>query len=205
MNGIPNKKTSLLWLLLPVIVLVLGVAGFAVLLYGGISGIEEKLTRVVVPGEETITLTEAGTYTVFHEHQSVVDGKTYSNPPTLEGLTVTLTSEDSGVAIPLSSATASSNYDLGSKSGVGVGQFEISAPGQYVLSASYAPGQDGPEVVLTLVPGFMGGLAGTIFGAFASCFGSLALAVILTIVILVKRFRSASPPAAEPPRAAPMA
>ena len=159
---------------------VVGILGFV----GGIAEMRDRLQRVVVPGTGTLTLDEPGTYTIYHEHQSAVGGRTYSNPPILSGLTCTVTSKESGGPASLSEVTMSKTYTLGSRAGIAVWQFDVEKAGEYQLSATYAPGATGPPVVLAVGRRLFGWIAKKILGLIAGLvalflLGGGALAIIL--------------------------
>lgn len=58
------------------VILGLAIAGW--LVWTEIAALQNALIRMVVPGTSVLTLDEPGTYTIFHEADSVVDGKLYS-------------------------------------------------------------------------------------------------------------------------------
>ena len=78
-----------IWYLVAIGIFLAGMAAMAAFLFTRLIGMDDGLTRFVVPGEQTLTL-EAGNYTIFHEPQSVIDGKIYAAPGALGGLTVTV-------------------------------------------------------------------------------------------------------------------
>jgi len=54
------------------------IAGVSVAVWLGLSvywRLQNALTRVVVPGNDVLTLDEPGSYTIYHEPESVVDGQ----------------------------------------------------------------------------------------------------------------------------------
>src|SRR6185312_10238567 len=110
----------------------LAAAGYYIL--HQVTAIADRLIQVVVPGQATLTLNESGTYTIFHEYRSVVDGKIYAAGG-LSGLRVTVTSPG-GTDVPLTRPGATSRYTLSSRAGVSVFAFEAPAPGAYRLTAA---------------------------------------------------------------------
>jgi len=159
---------------------ILGVIGFAAILVYGLSGLTNKLQQVVMPGTHEIKLDEAGTYTVFHEHKSVVDNKVYAGPASISGLQCAIKSKG-GDEIPVTGSSMSSNYTVGSRSGYSIYEFTIQTPGTYTLTASYADGREEPKVVLAIGASFMKSLLFSIFG----CIGALLFGSVLSIVIIV--------------------
>ena len=65
-----------IWYLVAIAIFLVGMAAMAAFLITRLMSMDSGLTRFVVPGEQTLTL-EAGSYTIFHEPQGVIDGKIY--------------------------------------------------------------------------------------------------------------------------------
>ncbi len=163
-----------------------GMAGMGAFLVSRLSAMQDQLTRFVVPGTHALTL-EAGSYTIFHEMQSVVDGKVFASPG-LGGLAVTVTGPG-GDAVPLSDA-GSGRYTFGGHTGVSLFDFTAPVAGAYTVDARYGDGNAGPETVLAVGAGFMASLLGTVFGALAIAFSGSIIAAILVVMTLVKRRRA---------------
>jgi hypothetical protein len=87
-----GSSPSRYWYLIAVLVFLAGFAGMAMVLFNQLSKLGDDLVQIVVPGERELTL-EAGSYTIFHERQSIVDGRIFS-VDSIAGLAVTLTSAD---------------------------------------------------------------------------------------------------------------
>jgi hypothetical protein len=141
------------------------------------------MIRVVMPGSIVVTLDAPGTYTIYHEADSVVDGKLYS-APNIAGLSVTVTGDGTGAQIPVAVPSMSSSYSVGGHSGKSVLAFEITAPGRYLLSGRYANGRSEPQTVLAVSRGFLGRLLGTIFGAI----GAVGLGFIAALVLVLTTY-----------------
>lgn len=149
---------SRLWYLLAAVVFIAGFAGMGTVLFNSLASLGDGLVQIVVPGEKKLVL-EAGRHTIFHERQSTVDGRIF-NVENIAGLGVDLTSA-AGDPIALSPASAGT-YQFGGRSGSAVLQFDIEQPGEYLLSAAYREGASGPQTVLAVGKGFVGGLVTTI-------------------------------------------
>lgn len=182
----PATVPGRIWYFVAVGIFLVGMAAMAAFLITRLMGMGEHLTRFVVPGEETLTL-EAGSYTIFHEPQGVIDGKIYAGG-SIEGLTVTVTGPD-GSDVPLAAA-GSGRYSLGGHTGFSVFDFTAASPGAYVIAGSYADDAPGPQTVLAVGAGFLSGLLTTIFGSLAIAFGGAIVAVIIGVTVLVKRRRA---------------
>jgi len=173
-----------------------GVVGFAVFLLTGLSGMNDGLTQVVAPGVVDLDLTEDGTYTIFHEYRSVIDGQVYSSPPGgVSGLNFRVVDKETGEEIPVAPTTSNMHYDLGGRSGHGILSFVINRPGTHQLSTYYLSGAKKPRVALAVGHGFMKNLFTLIFSCIGILFGSLGLAAVIAVVTLARRVsqKSAAP------------
>jgi hypothetical protein len=168
-----------------------GVAAFVWLLLSGITGAQKGFQRGVAPGQIQLQLDTPGTYVIFYEFQSVMDGKVYSTADALPPLSVSVAARDSGATVAVAEPTMSQNYSLGSRSGRSILAFEAGQPGTYILTAAYPRSSIGPEIVLAVGQGFGSRLMATILGSIATLFGSLALAVVIAVITFVKRGRTA--------------
>jgi hypothetical protein len=155
---------------------IIGQLSLTLFLFNNLSGLTGALTQVVVPAKSEIVFPETGKYTVFYEYQSVVGNRLFFTGERLSGLHCTLTSKVTGYRIPLSRPLTRSTYSLGDRKGVSVLTFNIDQQGQ-----------EGPEIVLAMGRGFMKKLLGTIFGGLALFFGSVAIAIAIIVVTLLKR------------------
>ena len=191
MNGgrtasMPGRK----WYWVAGAVGVAGAAGFVSLLLYGIAGIGDALMQVRAPGEIELALEEPGTYTVFHEYESVFEGCYYASRTVVSGLEVRVTPLGGGAAVAVRRAGTNSTYELAARSGVSIFEFAIADPGPYRVSAAYAGGGDSPAVVLAIGHDFMGKLMAIIFGGFGVMIAGLGGAGAITAVTYVKRDRA---------------
>ena len=140
-------------------------------------------TRVVVPGSHELEL-KSGTYTVFYEYNSSVGGVAYSTSEYLDGMVVTVRSQDGSGVVPVKDTSTNSNYQIGSRAGASMFQFHIDEPGTYVLTARYEDGSTKPSVVLAVgqsnflrifLPAMPLGLFGLVVG------------LLITVWVFVKR------------------
>jgi hypothetical protein len=181
-------------------ILLLGIAGFALVLFTRLKDLGSGLEQVVVPGETELAL-DAGTYTIFHEHRSVVDGRFYSAPENVPGLRVRVVSAASGRELPVRPPGGDASYSIGGRSGVAIFSVDVPEPGRYRVSGD-VPGGGGPYV-LALGSGFGRRLLTTILGAIAVALLSFVAALTVAIVTFVRRRRARG--AAPQPRPAPAA
>jgi hypothetical protein len=166
------------------------VAGVGVAVWLGLSvywRLQNALTRVVVPGSDLLTLDEPGSYTIYHEPESVVDGQLYS-AENVTGLRVTVTGGD-GAPVAVTAPAISSSYTIGGHSGKAVWGFEIATPGSYRLSAEYVGGRNGPQTVLAIGRDFFWPVFRGIFGAIGSVMAGFAGALALVLTTYFRRQR----------------
>ena len=182
----PAAPPGRIWYLIAIGVFIAGMVAMVVFLVTRLTGFDEGLTRFIVPGEQTLTL-EGGNYTIFHEAQSVIDGKIYASSG-LGGLEVTVTGPD-GADVPLASS-GSGRYTFGGHSGFAVFDFTAPAAGPYVVAGRYADASPGPETVLAVGHGFLSSLLWTVFGSLGIAFGGAAIAAAIGVTVLVKRRRA---------------
>ena len=182
----PATPPGRIWYLVAVGIFLVGMAAMTAFLITRLMSMDSGLTRLVVPGEQTLTL-EAGTFTIFHEPQGVIDGKIYSGGA-LTGLTVTITGPG-GSDVPLAAAS-SGRYSFGGHTGFAVFDFTAASPGAYVIAGRYADDAPGPQTVLAVGAGFLSGLLTTIFGSLGIAFGGAIIAAIIGVRTLVKRRRA---------------
>jgi len=175
------------------VVLLAGVAACTYLIWHGLTTLDEDLTLVTAPGTHTLTFDEPGTYFIFYEHESIVDGRAFSTPEKLpNGLSCRLTSDATGQEIKLSRAI-SSTYSIGSREGKAIYQYEIAEPGSYTLSCRYAEGTSGPEIALAVGKNVVLTFIASIFGAVATCGIMVLLLIVIVVVAVVRHSRSRRP------------
>jgi hypothetical protein len=160
----------------------------------------DDLTQVVVPGSADITFAESGAYAVYYEYRSVVSGAVYAGSETSPALVCTLTSKTSGADVAVVPDYVKTNtYSTKERERVGVliRSTTIDGPGTYTFSCRYADGSSQPEIVLAVGPNFVWqffGIAARSGVALAAgavvLFGSSLVAIVIAIVIAVKRHRS---------------
>jgi hypothetical protein len=160
--------------------LLAGGGGAGLLMWSGLSGLDDGMTRIVVPGTSVLTLSQPGAYTIYHEPESVIDGKIYASE-NVNGLRVAV-AEDGGEQVTVTSPGMHSTYSIGGHHGVSVLAFEITKPGRYRLTAAYPGGRSEPVAVLAVGQGFVGRLVMTILGAVGS--GLIGFFAALTIALV---------------------
>lgn len=178
-----RKLPSAWWYILPSILLIIGIG---LIFYFVISVISntDKGEGFIVPGSYELSIEEPGTYTIFHEYRTNIDGKYYETDEEISGLSLVLENEADGSMIELSSS-GNSQYGNNGREGVSIASFRAKEPGTYILSAQYEDGQ-GPDVVLTISKDFVKSLLFGI-GSVIAGIGFIVLSFISFIVVLLLR------------------
>ena len=148
----------------------------------------EDMLQVVVPGEASLQVEEAGDFVIFYESKSIVDGRAFSTGP-LPGMTLRIVSDATGEPVDITEPSTTVSYDVGGRSGESIAAFTADEPGDYTLSAAYSDGQEGGEVVLAIGSGSTGavGLALAIAGVGMIIF---LAGIILAVRTYVRRRRA---------------
>jgi hypothetical protein len=190
MTGMSSTRApSAAWYGLAVLILVAGWVGMGTLLATRLSGATDRMMRLVVPGEAELRLHQTGTYTIFHEYRSTLDGRVYDTP-SIDGLDVTVRAVPSGRLIELMRG-ADSSYTFSGSAGRSLFDFEVSEPGAYRIAGVYADGRKEPQAVLAVDRGFVGDLLVTILGAIALAFGGTGGAIVVAILVARRRAKAA--------------
>jgi hypothetical protein len=172
------------WLWFVVAGLIAVASGVAASLYllPRLGSVDAGLIRVVVPGNATLTLDKPGTYTIFHEKHSVVDGKYYASD-TVTGLRVELVAEADDAPVPIVEPSTTTSYSLANRGGVSIFAFTIDRPGRYRLTTNLANGQ----VVLAIGQGMVGAALRLIGATTAIVCAGFAVAGIIVLIVIWQR------------------
>ncbi len=169
-----------------------GVVAFSVLLLSSLSGMGDDLQQMKAPGKAEFTFREPGSYTVFHEHESVFEGAYFSSPDAVSGLKIGVKPSAGGKALAVNAAGVNASYELSGRSGVAIFEFEITEPGAYRINARYGDGRSKPVVILAIGHDFMGGLFTLILSGLGLLFGGLGGAGVIAVFTYLKRDRALS-------------
>jgi len=142
-------------------------------------------TRFVVPGTHELYFDDTGKYTLFYEYKSSVDGQVYSTSEYLKGVVVSIESEDGTCLVPVSNTSGNMSYEIGSRAGKSLFEFEIEEPGTYIVTTEYRDGTSTPEVVFAIGPTF--DILGNILRSFAIGFAGFVLGTIVLVWVFLKR------------------
>jgi hypothetical protein len=148
--------------------------------------------RIVAPGTDTFQIERTGSYRIFHEHSTTLNGRSIRQTTPPDGLEVQLL-DPRGQQVSLSPSSGET-YSYMSSEGTSLFSFDAPHVGTYTLTATLEDGDPGP-VVLTIGRGmmrFVGGLFAVICGGFITV--PLAIAgIILLIIGLVQRSSAPRP------------
>src|SRR5436190_20058677 len=156
------EMRSPLWFVVAGVIALAGLVAAALYLVPRIGAVDQGTIRTVMPGSAVLVLDKPGSYTIFHERRSVVDGRYYASD-SADGLRVTLVTDPRGAPVALVEPKMSSSYHMGSREGQSIFAFDIAEPGRYRLSASLANGAAEPKVVLAVSQGLVGGIFQLVF------------------------------------------
>ncbi|TFG85630.1 MAG: hypothetical protein E4H18_05220 [Hyphomicrobiales bacterium] len=159
--------------------------------YAKLVDLTRELTQIVVPGEAVLTL-EPGHYTIFHEYQSLVDGRLYSGTD-VSGLQVRVAPADGGEPLALEQPGASSSYELGGRAGRSVLVFEVTQAGQYRLAAGYPQGEEKSQAVLAVGRETTGRILSLVFSVVGIIFLGVAAAVLIAVMTYRRRRAGVAP------------
>lgn len=179
----PDNGPSRLWYVLAGAIVAVGFSLMAALLIWQLPYLTKGMQRVVMPGEASLIL-EPGTYTIFNEYRTQVDGKFYSGAP-LDGLVLKIVGPN-GSELDLDEPM-SSRYSVGGRHGVAAYAFTVTEPGPHTLKAKYEEGGRGYKVVLAVGQGFVTAILVLVFGCLSLVFGSIGIAAAIAVPVHRKR------------------
>src|SRR5262249_48870323 len=152
-------------------------------LFRGFDALEHQLTRIVIPvADAPLQLDEPGTYTIFHEYRSTIDGRSYAADK-ITNLIVELHGPN-GQSVGLKS-NATSNYTMQENAGRSLFDFEARETGTYRLKATYGDRRAEPQTVLAIGRGFMLNLFTMVLTGMAFALGGLATGLGIGITVFI--------------------
>lgn len=184
------------WYALALVCVAAGFVGMGAYMFPRIDTIGDTLVRLLAPGEITLSAAEPGTYTIFHEERSVVDGAAFVSK-SVSGLRVSVTSA-AGETIPVVPSSTTETYTLGAYAGTSILTFQITEPGSYRVAAAYNDGRTEPRVPLTIGHNFLADLMLTIIVGIGIVFASVVLAAVVIVIVAQKRSKARHAGAAQP-------
>lgn len=160
----------------------------------GLIRLGDGMHRVVAPGSEQVELADTGSYTIFYEYESRVDGVEYSTGSSTPSLNISVIRVSDGAEIPVRSNVMSTSYSTTNRAGHAIRSFDIDQAGEYTIAAEYADGRESPEIVLAIGQGVVRQIITSVGAFFGSgiIFCSLTLIAGAFALITFLRRRSAS-------------
>jgi hypothetical protein len=155
-----------------------------------ISTMEVGLTQAVFPGEITVSFAAPGNYQIFYEEHSEFNGRVFDTGSRVPGLKFTVTNSETGEAIPLHRAAVSETYEVNGRSGRLVLQFLVAKPGSYKVAANYDDDQQHEDAVFAVGNVQFGRFTLLLLGGIFSIFGFGGAAVLVIVLIEVRRYSS---------------
>lgn len=170
------------WFLLAPVLLIGGIVAAFALVVSGVSGMASERQVVPVPGKGEVSFEEAGAVLVSFEETGAAPARVPS------GLEVRIYSTGDSEALPMSSPGANYTYHYSGVAGRGIGAVEIPSPGSYRVETRLRQGTEPPPgAAVAIGRNPAGAILGAVFGAFALAGGGAVLALILVVVVAVKR------------------
>jgi hypothetical protein len=185
---------SPVWFVVAGLIALAGFVGAALYLMPRLGAAEAGMMRVVVPGTAQLMLDKPGTYTIYHEKKSTVDGRYYASE-NVDGLGLALAAEATGAPVKLDEPKTSTSYTIGNRSGSSIYAFTLDQPGRYRLTSTLAGGRGDAKAVLAIDQGTFGAMVRTIFGAIAIVFAGLGVAGAIVFAVVWQRSKAARPAA----------
>lgn len=138
-NNEPDQS-GMGWYIFGAVLILVGLAGVIVMGVYGVKGVMntgDKLHRFKIPGSHELQLEKSGTYTVYHEHTSQLDGEMFRTGGTdLNNYKFTLhPKNEPDREISMTSGNGSSSYEFGNRKGTSLFTFTVDKPGKYVFQA----------------------------------------------------------------------
>ena len=180
---------SPLWFVLAGAIALAGLVAAALYAMPRIAEVDQGTIRIVVPGSTVLSLDRPGTYTIFHERRSVVNGIYYASD-SANGLRVTVVAEGSGAHVALTQPRMSSSYEIGGREGKSILAFDVTEPGRYRLTASLESGAAQPKIVLAISRGLIGSVFRIVLTTLGIAFGGVGLAGLLVLLVIWRRSKA---------------
>ncbi len=182
-------KPSIGFYALGAAVLIAGGIFFLIFVINAARGMTNSGKRILVPGENEITLEEEGRYVIYHEYNSVFDGKTYTSTD-ISGLRITLKNKNNGEEIEIKEALFNESYSIGSREGSSVFEFFIEKPETIILYAYYDDKDKESEAVINISKNLVGNMLKTIGLAILELLASMTIGIGIIAITAIKRNRN---------------
>jgi hypothetical protein len=160
----------------------------------------DGFARFIAPATVKLDVTDTGTYHVYYEWRSSLEGRTFKTPDTSPpGLKIVVTDPD-GQNVRVETASDSDvTFSINNREGFSVAKFRADRTGSYTLEATATTND---EFVLAVGPAVLGGLLAWILGGLGIgllLFGGGLAIIIVAAVKRSRRSREARPRPGPPP------
>jgi hypothetical protein len=158
----------------------------------------EDQHHLSVPGSKDVKLTRTGAYGIYYEYSLTSSSVDYPKmPPAID---CSLTSKSTGAEMEAAPDFVTTNRYWSKdreRTGVLIMSITVDEPASYTFACRYQDGSREPEIVVTLGPNYIweflkiaGRTVVSTVAGLGVLFGSGAVALIVVIVIAIKRHRS---------------
>jgi hypothetical protein len=147
----------------------------------------ESAVPFLAPGRHTLELKKPGSYLVWNDYRTLFQGRSYDESKHLpSGARIAVVDRASGRELPVEPDFGAS-VTSGSAESVSVARFNIAQPGSYeiVVHGGF------PPRVMSVGRNLIFQLAGGLFGAFALVGAGYCAALIMVLVVFLKRDQAA--------------
>jgi uncharacterized membrane protein YdcZ (DUF606 family) len=180
-------KPRALWYWIGAFFIVAGIVGSITMIVAGVlstSHTVDNFARFVAPTDgQTLNFSQSGTFTIYYESNSKVDGQRYRSPDVVPGMSVQLIGP-SGDTIDMQSASNTVSFSTSGRSGQSIGKVDIPSAGAYV---AIVKADTTEPFVLAVGKGVLGKLFAYIGAAFAIGALGFVTGLVTLIVTGVKR------------------
>ncbi len=180
------------WYAVAVLIFLFGIGSGIWMIVQAVTGIPDNLVRVMVPGSTKLDLKETGTYTIYHEYRTYLDGQLYETQGSISGLACTVLGESGSENVSVIPSNMNETYSIGTREGEAIYKFSIQDPGSYYFSAAYSDGRSQPRAMLAIGQNIVGNILLAVFAPLTIIGTCSVLAAIIAIVVLVKRSQAKS-------------
>lgn len=141
-----------------------------------------KPAQFMIPGSKNFNLTMPGKYVLWHETETIFQGRTYSGGQLPGGLLMQLSNTATRAVIPLV-PDQSTTMSSGSSSRRSIATFTITTPGPHLLSVE----GKAPPMVFSFGKSEWGNLFWSLGIGFILCPSLIIAGIVLWICVLVRR------------------
>ncbi|MCE1245731.1 MAG: hypothetical protein LWY06_03710 [Firmicutes bacterium] len=184
-----NKTWGIIYIILGVVILGIGAAGFAGFLFMSISDLSGSMVRFKAPGSIEINAEKPCRYGVYIENRSTFNGRVYNINSGYEDIGIKVTDKKTGKEIKTETTNVRETYNIGSNTGYLRWNFNADVPGTYLIEAEY-PESQGPDIILAVGSNFFGKVLKTVLIGLVILFGVIICSGALMFIGAAKLNRA---------------